>query len=286
MSRPTKIGLDYFPLDVELDENIKLIEAEFGLKGFAIIVKIYSKIYKYLGYYGEFDQKKTLLFAKDVCADVSLVNEIIGRALEYGIFDKGLYDNYKVLTSRGIQKRYIEIISRRKNISLKNEYLLIPRDAIPSYINVDDNSKYADINSKNVDTNATKEIKKNKTKLNKSRDNIDTLKVDYKQVLELFGKICKSLPKPRELTDSRKKHIRAAVKSGVDFKSLFEMVERSDFLSGRSGRWNGCSFDWVLNVSNRTKILEGNYENKHISLSKPFYGGKASYNIEDLERIE
>ena len=41
MARPTKAGLDYFELDCHMDEKVELIEAEFGLKGFAVIVKLY-----------------------------------------------------------------------------------------------------------------------------------------------------------------------------------------------------------------------------------------------------
>lgn len=44
MARPQKVGLDYFELDCHMDEKIELIEAEFGLKGFAVIVKLYQSI--------------------------------------------------------------------------------------------------------------------------------------------------------------------------------------------------------------------------------------------------
>ena len=45
MARLNKIGLDYFPLDtdIELNDKIQLIESEFGLKGFAIIIKLFIK---------------------------------------------------------------------------------------------------------------------------------------------------------------------------------------------------------------------------------------------------
>lgn len=35
-----KSGIDYFPLDVSLDDKFELIEAEFGLTGFAVVVKL------------------------------------------------------------------------------------------------------------------------------------------------------------------------------------------------------------------------------------------------------
>ena len=52
MPRPQKAGVEYFPLDVENDDKLALIEADFGLTGFAVIVKLYQRIYK-LGYYCE-----------------------------------------------------------------------------------------------------------------------------------------------------------------------------------------------------------------------------------------
>ncbi len=38
--RGNKVGLDYFELDCHMDEKIKLIQAEYGLKGFAIVVML------------------------------------------------------------------------------------------------------------------------------------------------------------------------------------------------------------------------------------------------------
>ena len=45
MGRQIKEGLDYFDLSCQMDDKIKLIQAEFGLKGFAVVVKLYQKIY-------------------------------------------------------------------------------------------------------------------------------------------------------------------------------------------------------------------------------------------------
>lgn len=86
---------------------------------------------------------------------------------------------------------------------------------------------------------------------------------DYNSVVELFNSICKSLPKIKKLTDKRRKAIKSASKIlEGNFQKLFEMVENSDFLTGRSGNWGGCGFDWILKSSNLIKILEGNYTNK------------------------
>lgn len=50
---------------------------------------------------------------------------------------------------------------------------------------------------------------------------------------------------------------------GLEYwKAFFDVVESSDFLSGRGARpWGRCSFDWVMKAGNFAKIIEGNYAN-------------------------
>ena len=124
MARPKKVGLDYFPLDTVLDTKFELIEAEFGLQGFAIIVKLLQKIYREFGYYCEWDTEVALLFSKRNNVGCNVVSETISSAIKRGIFDKAIYDKYHILTSEDIQVRYIS--AKRANFSIiKNEYLLI-----------------------------------------------------------------------------------------------------------------------------------------------------------------
>lgn len=88
---------------------------------------------------------------------------------------------------------------------------------------------------------------------------------DYASVVESFNSTCPSLPHIRGLNDQRRKAIckaAAQVEEAGGFPALFAKVEASDFLTGRSGSWNGCGFDWILKPANLTKILEGNYDNR------------------------
>lgn len=96
----------------------------------------------------------------------------------------------------------------------------------------------------------------------------------YDQIKSDFNRICKDLPEVKAVSDSRKRAVRVLLNeleslgfmpglSPYDrLRSLFEMVQESDFLTGRSGKWGKCSFDWILNKKNALKILEGNYANK------------------------
>lgn len=159
-------GIPFVPLDVTLDDKFALIEAEFGLKGFAVIVKLFQKIYGFQGYYCEWTEDVALLFAKDNGLSGNAVSEIVKAAIKRGIFDSGLFEKYQILTSHGIQKRYLKAADRKARIELLEEYLLVK---------VDQNKKNVAVLSKNVtetDKNVTdlsvNKIKQNEIKLNEN----------------------------------------------------------------------------------------------------------------------
>ena len=162
MARPIKQGLDYFPLDTVLDDKFKLIEAEFGLTGFAVVVKLFQKIYGGFGYYCELQSEVALLFGRELGLGGNVVSEIVSASVKRGIFDRDLYLKYHILTSAGIQKRYFEAVSRRANVTVKKEYLLV--ECSSKNINVGTNPVNVCNNPVNADRNPTKESKVNKSK--------------------------------------------------------------------------------------------------------------------------
>ncbi|WP_243124321.1 DUF4373 domain-containing protein [Clostridium sp. AWRP] len=129
--------MEYFPLDVDMDQDDKvaLIEAQHGIVGFGIVIKLLMKIYKH-GYFYEWVEKQQLLFSKRVNVDINLINEIINDCVKWGLFDKKVFETYKVLTSKGIQKRYIEAAGRRQKVKLFKEYLLLDDETISVYKNL------------------------------------------------------------------------------------------------------------------------------------------------------
>lgn len=99
-------------------------------------------------------------------------------------------------------------------------------------------------------------------------------RLSYDEIMKDFHATCPYLPGIRALNDARKTKIRSLVKEldklkifpGVEPEKklhvIFQAAQNSDFLSGRSGKWNGCSFDWLINKTNALKVLEGQYQNK------------------------
>lgn len=150
-----KKGIPYFPLDVELDEKFQLIEAEYGLKGWAVVVKLFQKIYGEDGYFCLFTTDVGLLFAQEIGVGYSFVKEITKASIQRGVFDKNMFEKYHILTSKGIQKRYFKVVSRRECVEIDERYLLISvdnfsKDVCRNEENVDNFSKNACRNSESI----------------------------------------------------------------------------------------------------------------------------------------
>jgi len=194
-----KSGIDYFPLDVVLDSKFELIEAEFGLIGFGIVVKLYQKIYAEQGYYLEWTNEVALLFAKRIGMGGSVVSEIVEASIKRGIFDKDLYEKYHVLTSRGIQKRYFEAVSRRKEIEIDMSILLV--DPAQICKNVDIKPRNVNNPSKNADIFQQSKVKKSRVEKSKEKNDtrgevvVDT-GLDFAEVFKTWEKASALNPTP------------------------------------------------------------------------------------------
>lgn len=86
--------------------------------------------------------------------------------------------------------------------------------------------------------------------------------INYDEVLEKFKAICISLPKPLQLSDSRKraiKKIEPLITKFGGWEKFFEKIQSSSFLTGNKTQWK-AEFDWVLKEKNAIKIIEGSYD--------------------------
>ncbi len=185
--RPTKAGLDYFELDCHMDEKVKLIQAEFGLKGFAVVVKLYQQIYGQNGYYCEWNDDMLLLFMSEngvPCDSKNFIREIVVACIRRNIFSEELFKKYGILTSSGVQKRYLNATSRRESVELKKEYLLISVGKNNNNVNI--NSISADRNSINVSRNSQSRVKESKGKESKDRERVHHIE----EFLSVYPKEC------------------------------------------------------------------------------------------------
>ena len=269
MARPNKAGLDYFELDCHLNEKVRLVQAEFGLKGFAIVVKLYQKIFGELGYYCEWNEDSLLLFMSENGVlsrdERNLINEIVSACIRRNIFSEYLFKKYGILTSEWIQERYLNAASRRERIDLKKEYLLL--SDVQKQQNVVINSINVSNNSINVSNNPQSRVEKSKV------ENINNMcKVD---ILMLFDRLWKLYPLKRgkgQISNTQKVKL---FEIGFDemnraIQRYKEYVEGSDYLHYQNGStfFNSGYIDYLDNnytpvrVPGKTQNIKKNNFNK------------------------
>ena len=129
VARPIKDGVDYFPLDTDFfqDDKIRLIKAEFGAKGIVILLTLLCEIYRDTGYFKVWDKDSCLLMAEAVGCGVvpENITQVVQGCLRRSIFDNGVFQMFGILTSAGIQRRYIRAVSTRDEITIIQEYWLL-----------------------------------------------------------------------------------------------------------------------------------------------------------------
>lgn len=127
MARPAKQGLDYFPVDVDVSQDpaIQYLQVRYGLAGFAVYLKLLEIVYRDEGYYAAFGPIERAVFAHTNGLLEAELNEIIDTMFEVALFNRNLYEAHAILTSRGIQARFVEITKRRKDTALDLRFDLV-----------------------------------------------------------------------------------------------------------------------------------------------------------------
>ena len=179
-----KDGIPYFPLDCELDSKFELIEAEFGLQGFAVVVKLLQRIYGGEGYYCEWTKEVALLFAKRNGTGGNVVSEIVEASIKRGIFDKDMFERYGILTSKGIQLRYLKAVDRRKQVKIKKQYLLVECALLPKNVCIIEEN--VNIFQKNADI--SQQRKEEESKVKKSKGDTICAHVPFSEFWILYPK--------------------------------------------------------------------------------------------------
>ena len=88
------------------------------------------------------------------------------------------------------------------------------------------------------------------------------------QYKELYNDRCNKLPKARQLSEKRKKAIRAILKkySLDEIIQVFDKANASDFLTGKNDRGWVADFDFIFREDKFLSILEGKYNGKKKSI--------------------
>ena len=185
MARPTKKGLDYFPLDVDFlsDLKVRRIIKACGKEAVHILVALLANIYRDEGYYVLWDDDLAFLVADEVGTKEGTVEELVKKAVQVKFFDKDIFDKYSVLTSKGIQSRYILATKERKKVELEYKYLLT-NEVNRSNISINGRN-----NSVNQGNNQQSKEKESKEKESKEKEIKEDATASESASLETFQKL-------------------------------------------------------------------------------------------------
>lgn len=174
-------SVDIFSNDVKID---KLLDAQ-GWVGFGIYFYLCQMAFGGEGYYYEWGYDLCASTARKMGGGVGAgtVKETVDYCLQIGLFDKGLFDRWGVLTSRGIQKSYLVVLKskNRKGTEIYKEYWLLDISKKEDYqgvVFIRKNSQSLGVNSNslgensqslgvNSDSLSQKESKVKESKVNK-----------------------------------------------------------------------------------------------------------------------
>lgn len=164
MARPTKQGLDYFPLDVGFLRDSKIRRMmRANAQSIPVLVSLLCTIYRDDGFYMRWTEDQPFLVADELGISEGAVTEIAQKAIQVDFFDSDIFDKYRILTSRGIQKRYFSSTSRKKEVLVPREILLIDVSACNNVV-------FVDINSVSACNNPQSKVKESKEKQRKVKE--------------------------------------------------------------------------------------------------------------------
>ena len=162
MARPIKQGLDYYPLDVGFLQDVKIrrIMRACGIQSIPVLISLLANIYRNDGYFLRWSPDMSFLIADELGVSEGAVTATVYKAVQVDFFNANMYECYGVLTSEGIQSRFFEAASRRREVRYDARFLLINVNVYKNLVNVDNNPV-------NVDDNPQSKVKESKVKESK-----------------------------------------------------------------------------------------------------------------------
>lgn len=178
---------------------------------------------------------------------------------------------FTLVDGQYVQERITEELAAYREISETNKRIALEREEAKRARSVPKRERYVDEPAPNH-----KPLTTNQEDILSPENQATTPVCPHLEILELFGKHLPELPQPMpnlwegaraKALQQRWKWVMAnkakTKEEGLDFFGrYFVYVSKSDFLSGRNGKWTACDLGWLVKADNFTKVMQGNYQNK------------------------
>lgn len=240
MARPTKQGLDYFPLDVGFLQNVKVrrIMRACGIQSIPVLISLLANTYRDEGYFLRWDNDMPFLIADELGVSEGAVTAVVDKATQVGFFNANMYEKYGVLTSNGIQKRFFEATARRTSVRYDARFLLINVSDYKNIVNVYKNSI-------NDDDNQQSKVKESKGKESKVKESSSRGDDGLKDAITAYRK--NIYPMPGEMDLEKIKDMVDDFGSDIVIKAIDRAVDRNKrnlaYVHGILKRWQASGYD-------------------------------------------
>lgn len=246
--------------DIFDDEKIRLIEA---MPDAYAIITVWFKLLCLAGKQnnsGVFMMNDRIAYTDEMLATIFRMNKLtVSLALrtfeDFGMIE--MVDNVITIPNWG-KHQTLDAYERKKERDRlyqaekrQRQRLLVQKSSDTSYDASTEQSSYV------------VPLEEDKEKDIKNKD-IDTKRINYQEIVDMYHSICVSYPRIKSLSESRKKAIKARLKQYTidDIREVFQKAEASDFMKGKNDTNWSANFDWMMKDANMAKILDGNYDNR------------------------
>ena len=121
MSGVYKQRLDYFPLDADVFDStkVRVLTIRHGCAGPAVYFFLLCKCYGEYGYWAYWEDIYGELYAEQHKLTLAQLHAVLDACLNLDLFDRTLFERCGILTSRGIQRRYLFAVRERAKKALR-----------------------------------------------------------------------------------------------------------------------------------------------------------------------
>lgn len=287
MGKPTKLSSAFFYHDADMrnDIKIKALRRKFSHKGYTVWCCLLEMLTDAEGLQIEFSEISQELIAADLDVEVSELKEIVSYCQQIGLFqmteDGCLFSKaHQERLSYFIEQKIARSEARREAGRLGGLRSAESRRQKAQADSTDEataNQNEAILEANESIGNLSK-VKESKVMESKEKD----IEYPYADIVSLWNATCLSLPKVRQLNDSRRAKIKCRLNEWgktpdemlARAKEIFARCSSSAFLCGDNKTDWTATFDWLFeNDKNWVKVMEGNYDNNRGSQRQRTQGG-------------
>ncbi len=263
MARNIQNNLIYFSFDYTFfsDKKIKVLKANYGIDGIAVYIYLLCEIYKN-GYYLKLDSDYKYIISDDLKLSADKVKAIIEFLTKHYLFDEDLFLSDKILTSKGIQRRFqfaIKDKAKKTPRTVNNYWLLDDCETISSISKNNSSEKKSNFSDKNnisfaenndffqnYDTKKIKENKENKKEIKEKENNKKEDKNEVVVVVDFYKQNINSDVKDVEISE-----IQSWLNQGFDEPLIIECIKIAVLSNKRSIKY----ISGILNNMRKNSIM-------------------------------